>query len=162
MKEIKLTQGKVALVDDEDFEYLNQYKWHANKIGNFYYAVRNAKLAKNSWMPLMMHREIMNTPKGTGTDHKDHNGLNNQKVNLRFCDKKTNAMNRLSNKNSSSEFKGVSWFTKNKNWKSQIQKDGKVIYLGSFKNEHDAALAYNQKATELYGEFANLNNVVVQ
>ena len=83
MKEIILTQGQVALVDDEDFEYLNQWKWCAIKSRKTYYTTRTIYIPCK--MTVIMHRIIMNTPLDMTVDHIDHNGLNNQKYNLRIC-----------------------------------------------------------------------------
>lgn len=111
-----------------------------------------------------MHAVIMNT---VGTeklvDHKDHNGLNNQKSNLRVCTKSENMANRYSVKGSSSSFLGVSMYVdkrnikKNIKWVANIRKNNKTTFLGYFQSEIEAAKAYNKKAKELHGEFARLN-----
>lgn len=94
MKEIPLTQGKVALVDDEDFELLNQLNWYAykNKTGN-YYAVRNYSAEKGKRKIILMHREIMDAPKGIQVDHRNGDGLYNQKENLRLATHQQNSFN---------------------------------------------------------------------
>lgn len=153
MKEIQLTQGKVALVDDDNFETLNQYKWFAVKLGNVFYARRNISVnGKRSGQ--FMHNIIMGRK---GVDHIDRDGLNNKVSNLRFCTKSENGMNRCKQRNTTSIYKGVSFHKRNNNWKASIRLEGKDIYLGCFTNEVDAAKAYNAKAIELFGEFANLN-----
>ena len=153
MKEIQLTQGKVALVNDEDFEKLNQFKWHLAKYRKSSYAIRNITVnGKQKKIP--MHCAVMN---GKGIDHIDHNGLNNQRSNLRFCTKSENAMNNQKQKNCTSIYKGVYFFKRDKKWMAHIELNGKQTYLGTFSSEVDAALAYNEKAIELFGEFANLN-----
>ncbi len=163
MKEIKLSQGKVALVDDEDFEYLNQFKWFAHKARGIYYADRHSPRSHYKRTFIRMHREILKLKDSRiMVDHINHNGLDNRRENLRSCTNQQNGMNRKSVKNSSSEFKGVSWHSVNKNWLVQIQKGKDKFYLGYFSSETDAARAYNKKAQELFGEFANLNNVVTQ
>src|SRR3990167_10308366 len=93
MKEIKLTQGKITLVDDEDFEYINQWKWHVikNKKQTHFYAQRS-----ENGKSIRMHRVIMKTPHNKDVDHIDHNGLNNQKNNLRNCTTQENIRNRTS------------------------------------------------------------------
>ena len=159
MKEIQLsTEGKsrgkhVALVDDEDFERLNQYKWAVLKKKHTFYALRCISVDGKQSMRYM-HCEIL---KGKGIDHKDHNGLNNQKNNLRFCTQRENNMNRSKRENTSSVYKGVSFFKESRKWRAQIMINGKVIHIGLFASEVDAAKAYNIKAIELFGEFANLN-----
>lgn len=157
MKEIILTQGKVALVDDEDFEYLNQWKWRAQKGRDTYYAVRfqwvNGRDTKIS-----MHRLILSlVDKSILCDHRDRNGLNNQKYNLRIASYSGNGSNRTSGKNSSSVFLGVSWINREKRWCAQIKKDNIVRHIGYFESEIEAAKAYDKHALEIHGEFANLN-----
>jgi len=156
MKKIKLTQGKVALVDDGDFEYLNQFRWQAVKGYTTYYASRAIRI-NGKRTSMQMHREILNTPKGVDVDHVNHDGLDNQRVNIRICNKSQNAMNRNSYKNSSSKFKGVFLQKYGKKWKAQLRYKGENNYLGHFLLEEDAALAYNKKAIEIFGGFAKLN-----
>lgn len=155
MKEIQLSQGLVALVDDEDFEALNQFKWCANKMGNAFYAARNIRV-DGKRTRITMHCEVMN---GKWIDHIDHNGLNNQKSNLRFCTRSENQMNKQKKENTSSIYKGVYFYKPNGRWQASIRINYKKIHLGYFDLEIDAAKAYNKKAIELFCEFANLNNV---
>jgi hypothetical protein len=164
MREIKLTQNKVTLVDDSNFEYLNQFKWYALRSNNTYYAVRNIRLKNGKQTMVLMHRLIMNTPKRKLTDHKDRNGLNNQNDNLRVCTNSQNAINK-STKRGTSQFRGV-YLLKIKSpkktyqyWMARITYNNNNIYLGYYKTEQDAAIVYNQKAIELFGNFAVLNNV---
>lgn len=154
MKEIQLTQGQIALVDDEDFEYLSAFKWFANKHRNTYYAGRQSSRINGLQRTQLMHCIIMNHK---GIDHIDCNGLNNQKNNLRICTNSQNAMNRIPIKGTSSKYKGVSFHNRDKKWYSYIKKNQKLINLGTFINEVDAAKAYDKKAIELFGEFAHLN-----
>lgn len=155
MKEIQLTQGQIALVDDEDFENLNQFRWCAVKIGRTFYAVRNVRIDGKK-RGVRMHCQILG---GKLIDHKDHNGLNNQKSNLRFCTASQNCMNKRKRKNCVSIYKGVCFHKQHKRWLAHIKKDGKDNHLGYFVTEIDAAKAYNIKAVELFGEFANLNKL---
>lgn len=159
MKKIPLTQGKFALVDDEDFEYLNQWKWFAHKRGSGYYATRKEKNKQIS-----MHRQIMSVNDiSVLIDHRDRNSLNNQRNNLRTASRSQNNANTISRKNSYSKYLGVSLFRKTKagkgKWRASIGKDKKIYHLGYFKTEQQAAIAYNKKALELHGEFANLNQL---
>ncbi len=156
-KLIPLTQGKCAIVDDGDYEWLCQYKWYAMRCGNVYYAGRNAK-GKNK-KPIYMHREILNVPQGVETDHVNGDGLDNRERNMRICTKQENQFNMKSYKAGSSKYKGVCWHKRIEKWHAQIRHNGKRIYLGVFDKENDAANAYNVKATELFGEFARLNNI---
>lgn len=161
MREIQLTQGKVALVDDEDFEYFNQWKWHAIKSGNTFYAYRNQKI-NDRYEQIKMHRLILGiTDSIVLADHRDLNGLNNQKYNLRIATKAQNNANRRAAKNGVSKYLGVNWLPDRKKWKAEIRKDGKNKHLGRFKNEIDAAMAYNKAAMEVHGEFAHLNNIAI-
>jgi len=182
MKRIKLTQGKFTLVDDSDYEWLNQWKWCTRKASNqeIYYATRaeyrvNHNGIKVKAGTIIMHRLIMGLVKGDGmaVDHKDHDGLNNQRHNLRVCTYSQNSMNRRSQANSSSRFLGVmlnncvvrrySKKTKEikeytyQSWKSYISINGKDKYLGQFKTELEAAIIYNITARKYFGEFANPN-----
>ena len=153
MKEIKLTKGMVALVDDEDYEWLNQFKWYAGKGWNTYYASRNAKL-NGKRILLNMHVAIMGTSTGL-VDHIDGDGLNNQRYNLRRCTRAQNGMNRSPNKNSTSKYKGV-YKAKGK-YVAAIAVNGTQAYLGTFTLDSDAAKAYDKAAKEHFGEFAYLN-----
>ncbi len=160
MKEIKLTgrhaDGKVAIVDDEDYEWLNQWKWQVriSKSG-IYYAQRGKRRGKTIYR-VSMHREILKlVDPAIITDHKDGNGLNNQRSNLRIATKSQNAANRTKKKGAS-KYLGVSKLSTGSLWQARIRKDYKW-YSKSFKTEIEAALAYNVMALGLHGEFAKLN-----
>ena len=155
MKKIKLTQGKYAIVDDEDFAYLNQWKWYFNNKG---YAVKN-NWENKKWKTIYMHRLIMNTLKKMETDHINGNKLDNRRCNLRICTKSQNQINSNVNIKNSSGYKGVCWHKDRNKWQVQIEFNGKKYYLGYFVDKIGAAKAYNQKAKELFGEFAYLNKV---
>lgn len=160
MRRIKLTQGKYALVDDEDFDRINQFKWFAyyNERAGYWYARRMIRKANGKRSIQSMHRLIMNTPKELQTDHKNHNGIDNQRHNLRICTNAENHMNTIKRKrNASSRFKGVYWHKAHKKWTAEIRLNGKLICLGDFINETDAAHTYDKNAKELFGEFAYLN-----
>ncbi len=151
MKRIKLTQGKFTIVDNEDYEWLNQWKWYAAKgVVTFY-----AKRCPNERI-IIMHRVIMNTPHGMDTDHKNGNGLDNRKCNLRICTRSQHHHNRKPKKG---KYKGVSRGGQVGKWQARITTSGKRTSLGFFNSKKAAAKAYNQKAVELFGEFARLNNV---
>jgi hypothetical protein len=156
MKQIPLTQGKVALVDDEDFEELNQFKWCANKMGKTFYAERGYRCSGKSKTELM-HRQILNAPSGMEVDHINHNTLDNRRENIRICTLMQNRRNRKRTIGGSSRFKGVSWNKEIKKWTAQIGMNEKIVYLGAFTNEEDAAHARDKKEKELFGEFACLN-----
>ncbi len=155
MKKIVLSQRRYALVDNSDFDYLNQWKWYAIKCNKSFYAVRNSKWKNGKHYPIKMHRLIMNTPKGKQVDHKDGNGLNNQRSNLRNCTARQNSMNRRKHSNSSSKFKGVTKVAGK--WKARISFKNKLIHIGNFYTQEEAAKEYDKKAKELHKEFALLN-----
>jgi len=156
MKEIELSQGKRALVDAEDYEGLNQWKWSAlrDKGGRCFYAVRSYQDGKKRQLTYM-HRQIMGAQSGQEIDHQDGNGLNNRRANLRFCTRGQNSANRKKRAGCTSEFKGVSW--RDKKWRAKIYVHSKQHHLGMFTDEEEAARSYNDAATELFGEFARLN-----
>jgi len=152
-KEIKLTQGQVAVVDICDYEELNQYKWHALKRPNdrWYVARWDGKRT------IVIHRVIMDCPEGLVVDHINHDGLDNRRVNLRICTRAQNNMNRRPRKNMTSKYKGVSWCKTHKVWIARISKGGIDKNVGSFDCEIKAAHAYNDYVKEWHGEFGYLN-----
>lgn len=151
MKKIKLTQDKYALVDNQDYDFLNQWKWHFNSG----YAMRREYLkgGKGKSVYLLMHRVIMNTPRGLETDHINMDKLDNRRQNLRVCTRSQNGTNKNIQSNNTSGYKGVTWRKDRNKWKALIA--GKSI--GIFSSKTEAAKAYDGKARELYGEFAKLN-----
>jgi len=156
MIEIPLTQGKVALIDDEDFELVSQYKWYAHKQPYTFYAATmsprpNRKLIK-------MHRIICGVfETNIQIDHIDHNGLNNQRSNLRICTKSENMRNRAAQINNTSGYKGISWHKATKKWIANIKIQRKQIFLGLFEDPEEAYMAYCKAAQELHGEFAHIS-----
>lgn len=152
MKTIKLSQGKFALVDDDDYEYINQWKWCVKQCKQNYYAGRRI-IFNGKYKFLYMHRFINNTENNLQVDHIDHNGLNNQRNNLRNCTCKQNRMNQKGR--SKSGYRGVTYV---KHYiVAQFPINGKTKHIGIFKTEEEAAKAYDKMAKLHYGEFANLN-----
>ena len=159
MKEIKLNQGYSTKVDDDDFEYLSQWKWCIQDKKNLY-PRRTKRIGGGKVISFLMHRVIMKiTDRYVIVDHKDHDTLNNQKVNLRVCSRSDNNSNVRSAKGSISKYLGVTWNKPNKKWIAAITKNYRRIHIGCFQSEKQAALAYNERAKEIHGEFANLNQV---
>ena len=156
MKEIPLTKGRVALVDDEDFEYLNQFNWYTylNPRG-YAYANRQKDRHGTTSTTVAMHNVITNAPKGLKVDHIDFNGLNNQKSNLRIATHEENQRHQRKFRTNTSEFKGVKW-DKGK-WRAAITIRGHEIYLGRFVNVVDAAKCYDAEVVKQFGEFAVTN-----
>lgn len=152
-KSIPLTQGKFALVDDEDFEKLNKHKWTFQARG---YAYRRNPDKEKS-LVLWMHRVIMNPECGMEVDHINGNKLDNRKENLRLATRSQNGHNMPLHKRNTSGFKGVTFWKRDNNWKSQITVDGKNLHIGYFEDPKDAAKAYDKSAREHFGEFARLN-----
>lgn len=153
MKQILLSQDKVALVSDHRFDYLNQFEWSAVFDGYNWYAERwDGK--KN----VKMHREIMGvTNPKIFVDHRDNDGLNNQDENLRICTNAQNQHNRGKAWNNKSGYKGVSFDKKRYRWRAQIRNGGDPIFLGHFESPKDAAQAYDNAAQKYHGDFAHLN-----
>lgn len=146
VKQIPLTQGKFALVDAEDYEWLMGYKWMFNSGG---YAIR--------YTP--MHRAIIDAPTHLVVDHINGNRLDNRKCNLRICTRAENHRNTKGHHNRSAKYKGVvRWRNK---FKARIRINYKLIYLGLFSTQKEAALAYNEAAKKYFGRFARLNEVIL-
>lgn len=155
MKEIPLTKGKVAIVDDSDYEGLSKFKWHAL---NGKYAARSVWDSKTKKKRiLLMHREIAGFPEGLDVDHINLNTFDNRKVNLKAITHQHNCFNRPGLKGHSI-YKGVNKVS-NGAWSARITVSDKRINLGTYKTEEDAAKAYNIAALELIGEAAMLNDV---
>ena len=165
MKEIQLTQGQVALVDDEDYERVSQFKWHALFFpkyanGGRFMAARSCRLLEVP-RTVLLHRFVMDAQHGQIIDHIDGNPLNNQRGNLRFASHCENGRNNLYllQKHNTSGFRGVSWNKHKNKWSAQIKFGGKQSYLGVFTDKLEAAKAYNEAAKKYHGEFATLNPI---
>jgi hypothetical protein len=153
MKEIPLSQGKVAIVDDDMFEELSKFKWYFNKG----YAVRQTPGRHIDRKKICMHREIIRTPDDLETDHINHNTLDNRRENLRICTVAENQHNQNIQKMNTSGYKGITWIPSYQKWKAMIRVNNKRVFLGYFKSSVDAAKAYDEAAKKLHGEFAKTN-----
>lgn len=153
MKQIPLTKGYFATVDDEDFESLSKFKWLAGaQPTGLVYALHRGTL---------MHRRILEKEledKPIHVDHINGNGLDNRRSNLRLCTSAQNQMNRRKQRGKcASKYKGVRRCRKK--WQAHLKKDGKYFFLGTFEKEEDAALAYNLAAVQLFEKFARVNEL---
>ncbi len=156
MKQIKLTRDKYALVDDENFKYLNQFKWHCVPGRYTWYAARGVGPFKKQ-KKIYMQYAVINIPIGMIVDHVNKNGLDNQKENLRICTRSQNSHNYKIPRNNTSGFKGVFFDKQWNKWRAAIRINYKRFYLGSFENKIEAARSYDMAAKQYHGEFANLN-----
>jgi len=157
MKELKLhgklAAGRFAVVDDNDFGYINQFRWFFN--GRYIYR-RNCT---NSSLPktVLLHREIMGFPVGKLVDHEDRNPFNNTKRNLRVCSSSQNNVNRGKINGTINNFKGVNR-SGNGAFKAEIKFGGKQIYIGSFYSELYASYAFDIASLIINEEFSSLNH----
>ena len=156
MKSVRLENSdKPAFVDDEDFDKVSKFKWYLLARGHRFYA--RANLSKVGGLPqrgISMHQLVTGAK---GVDHKDRDGLNNTRSNLRVCTESQNSMNKKKQDGSFSKFKGVTYELKKKLWRARITINNKTIGLGRFKREEDAARAYDEAAKEHFSEFARTN-----
>ena len=153
VKEIPLTQGMVALVDDDNYEWLSQYKWCANKNKKTYYAMRHAILENGKKTMVSMHQEILGMKPGHIVDHRDGNGLKNIRSNLRHVTPRQNAQNLHIPK--SSKYPGVYWNKCAQKWHVRIRANRTCKHIGYYTNELNAFLAY-QKAVKELGDDTSL------
>lgn len=158
MKTIPLTQGQVALVDDQDFEYLNQWKWYANwhQCTHSFRAERNSSRKNGKHKTIRMHRVIMDAQPGQQVDHRNHDTLDNRRENLRFCTYSENQQNQRP-RMGSSKYKGVWWYKSSRKWQTQISLNGHRHHIGYFVDEIEAARAYDNAAHKLFGKFSCTN-----
>mgnify|MGYP001564998521 CR=1 FL=1 len=156
MKEILLTQNEVALVDDEDFEKLSIHKWYAykNSKSNVWYAARKNLKNDGKQEMVLMHRELLDATKNIQVDHRNGNGLDNKKENLRLATNQQNQFNRTYQKNNNLRIKGVYWCKLMKKFNARIHINNKRIKLGYFNVLGDADSAYRIAEEKYFGVFA--------
>lgn len=153
MREIALTNGGTAIVDDEDFAALAAFRWRRSPNG---YAVRS-EWSGGKVRAILMHRVVADPPDGKEVDHVDGNKLLNTRANLRVCERGQNAANTAGRRRRKSPFKGTDYRAAKKRWRASINVKGKNIHLGYFDTAEGAARAYDSAAREHFGEFAHLN-----
>jgi hypothetical protein len=157
---IPLTQGKYALIDEEDFALVSQYKWWARKSSSKntvrWYVVRTIRLTDGRWIEQRLHRFLLHPPVGIDVDHVNGNVLDNRRCNLRLATRSENSRNRHTVRGAS-KYLGVFFKKQTGRWMAQIVDHGTAIHLGYFDSEVEAALAYDEAASRIHGEFAHLN-----
>ena len=162
MKELRLSNGMVTVVDDKDFSRLSEFSWNfrPHKGLGSGHACRTARKSEGrSKKTVYMHREVLLVPDGQKVDHINGNGLDNRRENLRVATTRQNNQNRRKSPGTSSRFKGVNWDSERQRWYAHIKTNGKMRSLGRYDSEEDAARAYNIAARQAFGEFAFLNEV---
>lgn len=161
MREISLTKSKIALVDNEDFEYLSQFKWFVRESGrdkSLCYASRNVSIKNGAHRKFIhMHRVIMDAPANMKVDHINGDGLDNRKFNLRLSSQRQNLFNSRIRSDNTSGYKGVGYFKAQKIWRAYIRQNDKYKHIGYFNSAYEAAIAYDHVAREIFGEFAKTN-----
>lgn len=150
-KTIELTKGKTAIIDDEDYDEIKQWKWSYSEEG---YARRGFRLNGNN-KHIALHRQIMKPPQGMDIDHINGDPLDNRRCNLRVCTRGQNLSNRPKHRGVSSIYKGVR--RARKKWLASIKHDNVTTRIGLFETEIEAAIAYDNAAREIHGEFAYTN-----
>lgn len=162
MRKIPLGLGKYTLVDDADYEWLNQYMWFLGAGGYVINAIRRSQLCNVPLSPItQIHRLILGLEPWDKrqTDHINHNPKDNRRCNLRICTRAENQHNQKIRSGGTSRFKGVCWNKRDKKWMATIKVDGQTKYLGNFQKEKYAAQAYNLAAKRHFGKFALLNKI---
>jgi hypothetical protein len=158
MKEIPLSRGFVALVSDEDYERVSQFKWHARPGKHTTYAQRNIRKPDGRRTTQLLHRFILGiTDFKIEIDHRNRDGLRNTRGNLRRATHSQNRANSRKLCRCTSHYRGVFWAKRDRKWRAYIQLNGKYIYLGCFTDELSAALAFDEAARSLFGPFASCN-----
>lgn len=161
MKKIKLSKGKETVVDDEDYDSLNEYSWFSNESGANPYAYRTPWIkGQNKSGSVPMHHQILGCiGEGREVDHINGNSLDNRKSNLRYVTRSQNNWNQKGQEGCSSKYKGVAWNKRRGYWEAYIQIENQKCHLGVYQSEKMAALAYDLSALCLRGEYARVNNV---
>ena len=152
---IYASNGEEILIDLENYNWLSEPNWTIIKAGRNKYAITNYNTEV-----ILMHRLIMEAKSGEEVDHRNHNGLDNRRTNLRFCTHAQNAANKSFSLGGASKYKGVSWNIRSKKWVVRIQVNNEIKHLGYFFTEKAAARIYDEAALSYFGEFAYTNEMV--
>jgi hypothetical protein len=152
---VPLTQGFESVIDSSDIHLIEGFNWYAMRQKQTVYAFRNEIIDGKASL-VSIHRTIAGHPHGMQVDHRDGNGLNNRKSNLRIATHQQNNLNRRFSEKNSSGLKGVSWCKERNKWLSQIQIAGKSFNLGRFDTKEDAYNAYCAYSKKLHGEFGRV------
>lgn len=165
VKEVPLTQGKVALIDSKDYELVSKYKWSAARCGRRdtdFCAIGHEKV-NGKYRTLRMHSLLMRPQEGMVVDHINHNPLDNRRSNLRICTRQQNRFNSLAPLDNTSGYKGVSWHQTGGGrwgyWRVRFTVNGKRVNGGIFKELKEAVLKYNELARVHHGEFGTIHEV---
>lgn len=154
----KYGAGKLALVDDDLYDHLLQWRWHANERG---YPYRSVSTGNGRSRMHFMHWDVLTPPPGMIVDHLDRDPLNNQRSNLRVCTHSQNSMNVATRRTNKAGLKGVYPNSSGK-WRATVYVKGSRYELGTFETKHEAALSYNEAARKYHGEFAFINSIPPQ
>lgn len=155
MRNIQLTQNKMCIVDNADYDLLSKYKWNYHQG----YPSRNKRVSVNKRITWRIYNELLGKQIGMDIDHINGNTLDNRRCNLRICRHAQNSYNQILPKNNTSGYKGVTWYKRYNKWLAQTLVDGKRKNLGYFNNKLDAAKAYNEAAIKYFGKFARINKI---
>jgi len=157
-RRIYLGEGEWTILDQEDYYHFREFNWRLFGNGCNLYAVRDAKIEPKRTRTVYLHREILKAPKGLLVDHRNGNGLDNRRGNIRLATYSQNNCNRRRDKSKcTSRYHGVYYEKQKRKWVARIYYKGKSLWLGGFDNEIDAARVYDAAAKKYYGEFAHLN-----
>ena len=155
---VPLTQGLVALVDQEDYDRVAAFKWAASrtKEGFTWYGQRSVWTG-SGYRTVLLHRFILDAPSGRQVDHINGDGLDNRRANLRLATGSQNAANRVRLTTNTSGFRGITWMPKRGKWQVALKHHGRNVFLGLFDDKIAAARAYDRGAAATWGPFARLN-----
>lgn len=161
MKRVPLTKGKFAIVDDEDYERVMTLKWHAcmDPKNGVWYAKHTRLIGKKKWQTIQMHKFVLKESGRHHIDHRNRDGLDNQKSNLRSCKSASMNVANCTARAHTSPYKGVDFnsVAQGKKWRAQIAINGKKVFLGRFDTPEKAAFAYDSSAAHFFGQFARTN-----